>query len=62
MYIIDNRGVAFQPIFKNTRDYERLLFCINYYQFKNIPIRLSKFLQISQEERAKILKQLTKEK
>lgn len=57
-YHVYNRGVAFQPIFKNTRDYERFLLCLNYYQFKNISIRLSKFLQIPEEERSEILRRL----
>src|SRR5258706_11717106 len=57
-YHIYNRGVAFQNIFKNKRDYERFLLSLHYYQFTNIPIRLSKFLQIAEEDRDKIFKSL----
>ncbi len=57
-YHVYNRGVAFQDIFKNKRDYERFLLCLHYYQFKDIPIRLSKFLQMPEEDRSGIFKEV----
>ncbi len=59
-YHIYNRGVAYQNIFKYKKDYERFLMSIHYYQFRNIPIRLSKFLQIPIEDRSKIFRQIIK--
>ncbi len=57
-YHILNRGVAYQPTFSVTRDYERLLLCLSYYRHREPPVRLSRLLQIPKEERAKILKGL----
>ena len=56
-----NRGVAYQPIFKNTRDYERFLLSLHYYQFKNIPVRLSKFLKMPKENREQLFQELLKQ-
>lgn len=53
-YHIFNRGVAYQNIFRNKRDYDRFLLSLHYYQFNSIPIRLSKFLQIPLKERSEI--------
>lgn len=58
-YHVYNRGVAFQNVFRNKRDYERFLLCLHYYQFSTVPIRLSKFLQIQQAEREVIFKKIT---
>lgn len=57
-YHVFNRGVAYQPIFKNKRDYQRFLLAFHYYQFENIPIRLSKFLQIKEEDRENIFRDI----
>lgn len=59
-YHIYNRGVAYQPIFKNKRDYERFLLSLHYYQFTNIPLRLSKFLQLPKEDRTALFEELEK--
>ena len=58
-YHIFNRGVAYQPVFTNKRDYQRFLLALHYYQFINIPIRLSKFLQIPEEDRTKLFVEVT---
>lgn len=54
-YHLYNRGVAHQPIFSSVKDYQRLLLCISYYRYKNLPFRLSKLLQTSKEERERVL-------
>jgi putative transposase len=59
-YHIYNRGVAYQPIFRKAKDYERFVLSLHYYQFKNIPIRLSKYLQKPQEVRTELFKELVK--
>jgi putative transposase len=60
-YHVYNRGVAYQPIFNKTRDYERMLQGIQYYQYNNVPIRFSKVLQRQQKERDEIFFTLQKQ-
>lgn len=60
-YHIYNRGVAYQPIFKNKRDYERFILTLSYYRFHNVPLRLSKLLQLSKELRNDMLSSLYKD-
>lgn len=60
-YHIYNRGVAHQPVFKSKRDYERFILTLSYYRFHNVPLRLSKLLQLSKEARDDILSALYKE-
>lgn len=57
-YHVYNRGVAYQPIFFSVRDYERFLLCLSYYRFNNLPFRLSKLLQIPNEEHQQLLTNL----
>lgn len=53
-YHIFNRGIARQPVLLNKRDYERFILTLNYYRFKNPRLRLSRFLQLPEEERQKL--------
>lgn len=57
-YHVFNRGVAYLPTFSSIKDYERFLFCLLYYRYKDIPFKLSRLLHIQIEEREKILKSL----
>lgn len=50
-YHVYNRGVARQPIFTSKKDYKRFLLSLSYYHFDNLPYKLSRLLQIPQEER-----------
>lgn len=59
LYHVFNRGVAKRPIFTQKRDYQKFLEAISFYQFSSPPIRLSKFLILSQEGKTDILKSLT---
>lgn len=54
-YHIYNRGVAHQPVFSSSTDYDRLLLSFSYYRYNNLPLRLSKLLQAPREEREKII-------
>lgn len=60
-YHIYNRGVAYQPIFKSKRDYERFILTLSYYRFHNSPLRLSKVLQLSKELKNDMLSTLYKD-
>jgi len=57
-YHIFNRGVARNPIFFSNKDYERFLFSLNYYQYKDPPVRLSYFLKMELKEKENILQEL----
>lgn len=53
-YHIFNRGIARQPVLLNKRDYQRFILTLNYYRFKNPRLRLSRFLQLPEEEKQKL--------
>lgn len=57
-YHVYNRGVALQPTYSSKKDYDRFMLSISYYRFNNIPFRLSRFLQISENERESIITSL----
>lgn len=59
IYHVYNRGVERRQIFMNTWGYERFIEIMRYYQYKNPPIRYSKYLQQSQEVRKNIFSELT---
>lgn len=53
-YHVFNRGVAKQATFVNRSDYERAMLTLEYYRFTNPPIKLSKFKDLSTEDKSKI--------
>ena len=53
-YHVFNRGVAKQVTFANKPDYERALLTLEYYRFVNPPLKLSKFKDLSMEDKSKI--------
>lgn len=61
IYHVFNRGINHQPTFLNKLEYKRAKFTIDYYKFSNLPIKLSRFLQLSNDDRSKILNNLKKE-
>lgn len=61
-YHIYNRGVARNPIFFFNKDYERFLTSLNYYQYKDPPVRLSYFLKMGLKEREDILQEMRNKK
>ncbi|QQG40678.1 MAG: transposase [Candidatus Levyibacteriota bacterium] len=62
IYHIFNRGVASQPTFLNKRDYDRALETIFYYQNSIPPIKYSRFLSLSTEDRTELFENLAKQK
>lgn len=60
-YHIFNRGVAKQPTFLSKKDYEQAILALSYYRFSNVPIKLSRFKEISVEERTKLMSSLEKD-
>lgn len=60
-YHLFNRGINKQPIFWGTGDYHRFLEVLDFYSFASVPIRFSKFLGLSKEQRRKIWDLLKRE-
>ena len=60
IYHVFNRSVALQPIIKSVRDYNHMLEILQYYQFKDPPIRLSQFRNKLDEIKKEILNRLHK--
>ncbi len=54
IYHVFNRSIAKQPIFINTRDFKRITKLIDFYRYKNLPLRFSHFQRISYEEKVEI--------
>ena len=50
-YHLYNRGVAYQPVYRNKRDYDRFLLTLDYYRFSHPPLKLSKLLQLNHDLR-----------
>lgn len=61
-YHVINRGIADIEVFKSAWNYKRFLNYLIYYQNINTPGRYSYFLQLSQNERNRILAELRKKK
>lgn len=61
IYHIFNRGIEQRPIFTSKREHIRALTTIDFYRFKNPPLRLAKVLVLNEEEREKFLSKLKNE-
>lgn len=61
-YHIINRGIASQPTFIDSKNYQRAVECLRYYQNKKPPIKYSRYLQLAKGRRAALLDILAKEK
>ena len=57
-YHVFNRSIARLPIFKNKRDYERMMRTINYYRYPNPPLRFSFFDRLPADKKEDFLKDL----
>lgn len=57
-YHLYNRGVAYQPVYRYKRDYDRFILTLNYYRFSHLPLRLSKLLQLNNNLREQHLESL----
>lgn len=58
IYHVFNRGIAKMPIFSSSRNYERLIELIEYYQFSDTPLSYSHFKQLPVELRDEIFQSL----
>ena len=57
-YHVFNRGVNRQPIFEGIRSYKRFTNIIRFYNFVDYPLRFSKFLLLSTDQRREIWNRL----
>lgn len=57
-YHIYNRGIARQPVFLSKRDYERFILTLSYYRFLNPPVKLSRLLQLPEDQRKDLITEL----
>ncbi len=60
-YHVFNRGVAKMPTYNNAFDYQRFLKTLQYYQYQNVPCKLSRYLQLPLNDRQNIHESLLKE-
>lgn len=58
IYHVFNRGIDRCPTFTTKREYARALDTLKYYQFKNPPVKLSKFLTMQDERKQEIMKMM----
>lgn len=59
-YHLYNRSIDGQVVFQEKRDIRRFLSVMNFYRYKNPPVRFSHFLNFELEERENILKSIRK--
>lgn len=58
-YHVFNRGVAKQHTFLTLQDYERAMLTLEYYRFTKPPLKLSKYKDLSREDRSRISEELS---
>lgn len=58
-YHIFNRGVNKRPIFKNRWDYKRFVLLLRFYKARDYPIKFSKFMKLSSDQRKEIWTRLS---
>ena len=56
VYHVFNRSIASQPVFRNQKDYQRIIDVTSYYRFKNLPLRFSHYNCLSQVQKDKFNK------
>lgn len=61
IYHVFNRGVEKRPTFTDKRELQRVIDAIRFYRFAELPFKLSKFFNISHNERIKILEKIERE-
>lgn len=54
VYHVFNRGVEKRPTFTDKRELDRGILTLDFYRFANLPLKLSRFLNLSEIERSKL--------
>lgn len=58
IYHVFNRGIDHRPTYTDRLEFKRAITTIDFYRFANPPMKLSKFLQLSNEERRRINREI----
>lgn len=58
IYHVFNRGVEKRPTFMDKRELDRSLITLDFYRFANLPLKLSRFLNLTESERSKFRQDL----
>lgn len=61
-YHVFNRGIDRRTTFYGIKEHQRAIECIKFYQFETPPVRLSRFLSMSQDEQENLFNNLSKHK
>ena len=61
IYHVFNRGIDHRPTFTYKKEFERAMMVLSYYSFTTPPMKLSLFLKLSNENRQKILSDLSQQ-
>ncbi|MBI2405671.1 transposase [Candidatus Microgenomates bacterium] len=61
IYHIFNRGIERKPTFSDKRELDRALLALNFYRFTKLPLKLSKFLVLPENEQTRVFEGLKKE-
>lgn len=56
IYHVFNRGIEKRPTFTNKRELDRAVQTLDFYRFSNLPIKLSKFLTLPENEKIELSK------
>lgn len=54
IYHVFNRGVEKRPTFTDKRELDRSIITLDFYRFANLPLKLSRFLNLPESERSKL--------
>jgi len=58
VYHIFNRGVEKRPTFTDKRELDRGIKALDFYRFANLPLKLSKFLVLSESDKTKFIQKV----
>lgn len=58
-YHVYNRGVERRDVFKDKREYARALETLNYYRFANLPIKLSRYLVLTRQQKLDVMESVS---
>jgi|SRR3989338_79757 len=61
IYHVFNRGIDHRPTFTSVGEYKRALITIKFYRFSSQPVKLSRFLILSGEEKGKFFSDVKRE-
>jgi putative transposase len=61
IYHVFNRSIAQQPIFFESKDYQRFLDTINFYRYASPPLRFSFYNRLTDQEKTAFMENLQKE-